>query len=164
MQANQDKLARGISAMLTPERCIQIACNSIRKNPFLLKCTPASLLGAISEAATYGWVIDGVTGQASLVPFKSTKLSEQAGRTVYEAVLVPGYKGLRDLVRRAGDCTVTRRHPVVQLDRRRVHCAPGPILAKLEAKPEQGQPLAPRKRRFSRDVHEDGFARCDSSR
>ena len=92
MMANKEKIALGADKLLNPERMIQVACLSIKKNPRLLDCTPASLLGAIAEAAAYGWVCDGVIGQASLVPFKN------------ECVLIPGYKGLRDLVRRSGEC------------------------------------------------------------
>lgn len=95
MIANKDKIARGVSEAFSVDRAIMLACNSIRKNPKLLDCTPQSLFGALAEASTYGWVCDGITGQAYLIPF---------GKDV---VLVPGYKGLRDLVRRSGQCTVT---------------------------------------------------------
>lgn len=97
----KDKIGRGIAGLLTPERAIQVACNSIRKNPQILECTPASLFGAISEAATYGWVCDGVMGQASLVPFRNNK------KGCMEVTLIPGYKGLRDLVRRSGQVDIS---------------------------------------------------------
>lgn len=92
MLANKDKLTLGADKLMNPERLIQVACLSIRKTPKLLNCSIASLFGALSEAAAYGWVCDGVTGQASIVPFGD------------DAVLIPGYKGLRDLVRRSGEC------------------------------------------------------------
>jgi phage RecT family recombinase len=99
--ANREKLARGIGGLLSADRVIQVACNSIRKNPQLLECTPASLFAAIAEAATYGWVCDGILGHASLVPFRNSK------RNCSEVTLIPGYKGLRDLVRKSGECDVT---------------------------------------------------------
>lgn len=92
MLANKDKLTLGADKLMNPDRLIQVACLSIRKTPKLLNCSIASLFGALSEAAAYGWVCDGVTGQASIVPFGD------------DAVLIPGYKGLRDLVRRSGEC------------------------------------------------------------
>lgn len=92
MLANKDKITLGADKLMNPERLIQVACLSIRKTPKLLNCSVASLFGALSEAAAYGWVCDGVTGQASIVPFGD------------DAVLIPGYKGLRDLVRRSGEC------------------------------------------------------------
>jgi len=92
MLANKDKITLGADKLMNPERLIQVACLSIRKTPKLLNCSIASLFGALSEAAAYGWVCDGVTGQASIVPFGD------------DAVLIPGYKGLRDLVRRSGEC------------------------------------------------------------
>ena len=101
MYANKDRLARAVAGALTPDRLISVACNSIRKNPKLLDCTPASLFSAISEAGTYGWVVDGITGQASLVPFWNGQ------KKTFEVVLIPGYKGLRDLVRRSGEVVTT---------------------------------------------------------
>jgi len=101
MIANRERLGQAIAGLLSPDRMISIACNSIRKNPKLLDCTPASLFAAISEAGTYGWVCDGITGQASMVPFWNSR------KRTFEVVLIPGYKGLRDLVRRSGECDVS---------------------------------------------------------
>lgn len=98
MLMNQAKISIGAAGLLNTERMIQVACLSIRKNPELLECTIPSLFGALSEAATYGWVCDGIMGQASLVPFNNTK------KKCKEATLIPGYKGLRDLVSRSGKC------------------------------------------------------------
>ncbi len=95
MLANKDKLATALGNVLTPERAIGLCCNSIAKNPALLDCSPASIFSSIAEAGSYGWVIDGVMGHAYLVPFKNV------------AVLIPGYKGLRDLVQRSGKCRLT---------------------------------------------------------
>lgn len=72
------------------DRHVLIACQQIQANPALLKCTPQSIFAAIVRAGLYGWVCDGLIGQGYLVPFKN------------EAVLIAGYKGLRDLVRRSG--------------------------------------------------------------
>ena len=101
MLANAAKISLGADKLLNPEKIIQVACLSFRKNPELLNCTIPSLFGALSEAATYGWICDGIMGQAYLMPFKKNK---GKSNEVTEAVLVPGYKGLRDLVRRSGEC------------------------------------------------------------
>lgn len=95
---NKEKLAQACGSLMSADRLIQIACTSIRKTPELLNCTPASLFGSIAEAATYGWVPDGMLGQAYLVPFGNSQ------RQTKEVVLVPGYRGLRDLVARSGEC------------------------------------------------------------
>ncbi len=101
MMKQAPKLEAAAAGTLTGERLVQVACNSIRKNPELLSCTVPSLFGAISEAATYGWVCDGILGHAYLVPFQNRQ------RNCKEVVLIPGYKGLRDLINRSGKCSVS---------------------------------------------------------
>lgn len=95
MMSQKEKLGAGMAGLLTPDTAIQVACNSIRKNPKLLDCTPPSLFGCIAEAGTYGWRIDGVLGEAYMVPFKD------------QATLIPGYKGLRRLVEKSGEVRVS---------------------------------------------------------
>lgn len=56
---------------------------------------PSTIVAAVMQAGAYGWVCDGVTGHAYIVPFGD------------KAVLMPGYKGLIDLVRRSGQCEVS---------------------------------------------------------
>lgn len=58
--------------------------------PKLLECTPESLFGATIMAAQMGLMLGGALGQAYLIPFKR------------RATLVPGYKGLIQLVNRSG--------------------------------------------------------------
>lgn len=90
MKAMQSRMMAALPKHITADRMIRVAINCIRKNPKLLDCDPASLFGAITEAATYGWELGGVLGHAYLVPFKR------------ECTLIPGYKGMIDLCRRSG--------------------------------------------------------------
>lgn len=90
MRAMSHQMMAALPKHLTPDRMIRVALNQIRKNPKLLDCSAASLFGAITEAATYGWEIGGIAGHAYLVPYKD------------ECTLIPGYKGLVDLCRRSG--------------------------------------------------------------
>jgi recombination protein RecT len=90
MKAMSSKMMAALPKHVTPDRMIRVAINCIRKTPKLLDCDPASLFGAITEAATYGWELGGVLGHAYLVPFRR------------ECTLIPGYKGLIDLCRRSG--------------------------------------------------------------
>lgn len=53
---------------------------------------PSSIVNSVIQAGAYGWTCDGITGHAYIVPFGE------------KAVLMPGYKGLLDLVRRSGKC------------------------------------------------------------
>ena len=80
---------------------------ALRQNPELLKCSPNSLFAAVRQAAFYGWEIGGPISQAYFVPYKDNK------RGTYEVQLIPGYRGLIDLVRRSGE--------VAQIDMERVH-------------------------------------------
>lgn len=81
---------------LTPERMIRVALTSFRKNPALLECQPASVVKAVMEASQLGLEIDGILGHAYLVPYKS------------ECQLIPGYKGLIQLVRNSGEIAIIK--------------------------------------------------------
>lgn len=63
---------------------------AMQKNPDLQKCSPASLVGAVLEAADLGLDPSGRLGSAYLIPFKD------------QVTLVPGYRGLIDLAGRSG--------------------------------------------------------------
>lgn len=79
------------TAAMRFERFVRQALLALSRNPKLLECSRESFLGAVMEAANLG--LDpsgGVLGEAHLVPF--------AG----EIKLMPGYRGLCVLARRAG--------------------------------------------------------------
>lgn len=105
MKATAHKMMAALPKHVTPDRMMRVAINCIRKVPKLLDCDPASLFGAITEAATYGWELGGVLGHAYLVPF---------GR---ECTLIPGYKGLVDLCRRSGQISTISAEVVHQGDK-----------------------------------------------
>ena len=104
MRAMSRQMMAALPKHLTPDRMIRVALNGIRKNPKLLDCSAASLFGAITEAATYGWEIGGFNGHAYLVPYKD------------ECVLIPGYKGMIDLCRRSGQNSTISMEVVHQGD------------------------------------------------
>lgn len=72
------------------ERLMQTIVISCERLPALLKCDRQSLFNAAMSAAVLGLEVDGVTGQAYLIPF--------AGK----AQLVIGYKGMNTLAARSG--------------------------------------------------------------
>lgn len=82
-----DVLAR---SGITPERLIRTVVISVERLPALLDCTRQSIINAAMSAAVLGLEVDGVTGQAYLIPF--------AG----QAQLVIGYKGYNTLAARSG--------------------------------------------------------------
>jgi recombination protein RecT len=75
---------------LPAERLIRTVVVSCERLPALLDCDRQSIFSAAMSAAVLGLEVDGVTGQAYLIPFK--------GR----AQLVIGYKGFNTLAARSG--------------------------------------------------------------
>lgn len=63
---------------------------AMSKSVKLQECTPASIVGAVLEAADLGLDPSGRLGSAYIIPFKGM------------ATLVPGYRGLIDLAGRSG--------------------------------------------------------------
>ena len=88
-------------------RSVIAAVQCFRNNPKLLECEPASLFTAIVQAGAYGWMCDGITGHAAVIPFRVGKKNPDGTWQPSKATLVPGYKGLMDLVRRTGQCEPT---------------------------------------------------------
>jgi recombination protein RecT len=86
--------AQALGALMPVERLMRTVVVSVERLPKLLECNRQSLFNAAMSAAVLGLEVDGVTGQAFLIPFK--------GR----AQLVIGYKGFNTLAARAG-LTVT---------------------------------------------------------
>jgi recombination protein RecT len=83
---------------LTPARLIRSVMISCGRTPKLQSCTMASLFNAAMSAACLGLEVDGVTGQAFLIPFDL--------KGTLSAQLVVGYKGYNTLAARSG-ITVT---------------------------------------------------------
>ncbi len=75
---------------ISPHRLIRTVMLSVERLPKLLECDRQSLFNASMSAAVLGLEVDGVTGQAYLIPFKG------------KAQLVVGYKGYNTIAARAG--------------------------------------------------------------
>jgi recombination protein RecT len=72
------------------ERLMRTIMISVERLPMLLQCDRQSIFNAAMSAACLGLEVDGVTGQAYLIPFKG------------KAQLVIGYKGFNTLAARSG--------------------------------------------------------------
>jgi recombination protein RecT len=79
-----------LPASLPAERLMRTVMVSVERLPALLECDRQSLFNAAMSAAILGLEVDGVTGQAFLIPFAK------------RAQLVVGYKGYNTLGARAG--------------------------------------------------------------
>lgn len=82
--------AQVLGKTMPVERLMRTVMVSVERLPMLLDCDRQSIFNAAMSAACLGLEVDGVTGQAYLIPFK--------GR----AQLVIGYKGFNTLAARSG--------------------------------------------------------------
>lgn len=82
------------------EQFLRVAMTTIQKNPDLLQCTQTSLLGCLMESAQLGLQVDGLLGEAHLVPFNN---KQKDGTWKKECQLVPGYRGYMKLGRNSGE-------------------------------------------------------------
>lgn len=87
---------------MSADRLLKIALIATHRTPLLLQSTPKSVLQSVINAAQLGLEVNSPLGHAYLVPFKSGKLSREAGHDVYECTLIPGYRGYVDLAHRSG--------------------------------------------------------------
>lgn len=84
------RFAAVLGRIMQPERLIRTIMISLDRTPKLYECDRQSIFNAALSAACLGLEVDGVTGQAYLLPFK--------GR----AQLVVGYRGFATLAARSG--------------------------------------------------------------
>ena len=94
-------LEKTLPRHLSVERFLQSAFTAIRNNPALLECTPDSVKLSLMEAAKLGLEID-VMGSCYLIPYNKKQYVNGRENKYKEAQLQVGYKGLLELVRRAG--------------------------------------------------------------
>jgi len=106
----KQKLAMAIPKHLTVDRLLRVAMSAIRINPMLLKCTPQSLLSCVMGCAQLGLEPEPFLGQAYLVPYRNAK------KNVYEAQLIPGYRGYIALARRSGEVQTVMSQAVFERD------------------------------------------------
>jgi len=82
--------AQVLGRTMPVERLMRTVMISVERLPMLLQCDRQSIFNAAMSAACLGLEVDGVTGQAYLIPFKG------------KAQLVIGYKGYTTLAARSG--------------------------------------------------------------
>ena len=93
LQASEGEIKKALPSHLKPERMIRIALTAFRRNPKLAECDPRSVLAAVIQSAQLGLEPDTL-GRSYFVPYKT------------ECQFIPGWKGLVDLVNRAGNASV----------------------------------------------------------
>lgn len=89
MEKLKGQMALALPKHMNSDRMTRLALTEFSKNPELQKCSFTSIASCVMTASQLGLEI-GVGGQAYIIPYKGT------------ATFVPGWKGLIDLVNRAG--------------------------------------------------------------
>lgn len=90
----QQAIPPALHAVLPAERIMRTIIISVTKLPALTECTMQSIVNAAWSAAVLGLEVDGITGQAYLIPFRE--------KGTPKAQLVIGYKGFNTLGSRSG--------------------------------------------------------------
>jgi phage RecT family recombinase len=109
MLSAADRVQAAIGNAMDARRCLLIAAMQIEGDRKLLEVATTqdgirSIVSSVAKAALYGWEIGGPGGDAYLVPFNLNVGKRGEQQYVKKAQLIPGYKGLRALVRRSGEC------------------------------------------------------------
>lgn len=89
----QPQMARALPRHMNADRMARIALTAFSSTPALQDCSFNSIAASIMTAAQMG-LEPGINGQGYLIPYKGT------------CTFVPGWKGLVDLVARAGRASV----------------------------------------------------------
>lgn len=93
------QMALALPQHMNANRMARLALTAFSTTPALQECTFQSIAASLMTAAQMG-LEPGVQGQGYLLPYKDRK----SGTTI--CTFVPGWKGLADLVSRAGRATV----------------------------------------------------------
>lgn len=94
LQQMAPEFDRALPRHIDVDRFTRMALTTVRLNPTLLECDPASVLGGFMQAATLGLEIADVRGQAYLIPRRV--------KGQMQATFQLGYRGLIDLAWRSG--------------------------------------------------------------
>ena len=105
LEKHKNELVRALPSHLKADRMARIALTAFRRNPKLGECDPLSVFASVIQASQLGLEIDTL-GRAYLVPYKKNAKVDGKWVSTYECQLIPGWKGLVDLVNRAGNATV----------------------------------------------------------
>ena len=91
LEQHKDEVAKVLPEHVKVERVLRVARSAYLTNPYVQRCSPGSILLAVSKACELGLEPGGARNQAYLVPFKD------------ECTLIVGYQGVLELARRSGE-------------------------------------------------------------
>lgn len=110
IQSYEGQFKRALPKVMSPERFARIATTALTQNPELAKCTPASFMGALLNAAQLGLEPNTPLGQAYLIPYNNRRAGTK------ECQFQIGYKGLIELAHRSGELKSIEAHVVYEND------------------------------------------------
>lgn len=131
IERQKGQIARALPKHLNHERFARIVLTECRRNPELLRCTPASLLGAVMTAAQLG-LEPGPLQHCYLIPRKN--------HGVHEVTLLIGYRGFIDLARRGGQTLSIDAQVVHEADEFEFSYGLDPTLHHVPARTDRGEP------------------------
>lgn len=106
MEIHRDQMFHALPAHMQVDRVMGVALTAMTKNPKLLECTQVSVISTILTCCQLGLMMDGILGEAFMVPFKNNQ------RNTTECQLIIGYKGLTTLAFRSGMVSSVKAIPV----------------------------------------------------
>lgn len=112
------KLAEVATSALKPQDLVRLALMAASRQPDLKKCSQASILRSLLDAAALGIKPGGLMGRGYLVPRKNKHNNE------LECAFDPGWRGLVDIARRSGQIRRLEAHVVHARDAFVVERAP----------------------------------------
>lgn len=117
IQQMQTEFARAMPKGAEATQLVRDALTCLRTNPKLAECDPQSVLGGLMTCAQLGLRV-GVLGHAWILPFWNSRAylgTDDNGRKRfggYQAQLIIGYQGYRELAQRSGQIDTLIARPV----------------------------------------------------
>jgi recombination protein RecT len=153
LEKAKPKLAEVLPQGFSVDRLVRVTIACVMRTPALQKCTQASLLNCVMQAAELGLEpTGGVAGEAYLVPFNDRK------KGITEATLIVGYRGLIKLMRRSGELASVEAHVVHANDR--FKCKFGTETV-LDHEPEWSDDRGPMKAVYAVLRYKDGSSQVE---
>jgi recombination protein RecT len=106
--AFRDQIAMVLPNHIKPERMVRVACTAMLRTPKLAECDQTSFFNAMLQLSQWGLEPDG--RRAHLIPFRNNR----ENRT--ECQLIIDYKGLVELILRAGNVASIHADKVCEAD------------------------------------------------
>jgi len=134
LEQKKDLIARTLPKTITPDRLIGIFDMLLKSSPELSGCTEKSLIGAVIQTVQLG-LTPGNIGHCYYVPFNN-KQKDNTYRKEIQFIL--GYRGMVELVNRAGKAVILSTEVVYENDSFKYELGLSPVLKHSPTEGERG--------------------------